>query len=169
MLCVCVCICACVTLRSTVYHVSEPVSLCKQFVYLYIQSLRSGSSRPVLTAIQYQHASADDKLHPVILKWWSLSLPAFLMVVIIFLAGPGAAQVLWGPRPHNDSALIKECSQHWALVQQKIKALWKYCKHGPCPKMETLAKGGATIKTPERHQRLLSIKTEDPPRLGKVR
>lgn len=84
---------------------------------------------------------AYDKLDPVILKWWSLSLPAFLMEVIIFLAELGAAQVLWGPCPHNDSALIKECSQHWARVQQEIKAVWKHCNHTPCPKMETWARG----------------------------
>lgn len=53
---------------------------------------------------------ACDKCDPVILKRWSLSLPVFVMWVIIFLAEPGAAQVLWGPCPRNDSALIKERS-----------------------------------------------------------
>lgn len=48
-----------------------------------------------------------------------------MMVVIIFLALPRAAQVLWGPCPCNDSALITGCSQRRAWVQQ----ISKHCEN----------------------------------------
>lgn len=69
----------------------------------------------------------DNYLGPVILKRWSLSLPAFLMDAIIFLAELGAGQTLWGPRPCNDTYLTKQ-HKHWAGDRQEIKALCKCCK-----------------------------------------
>lgn len=57
----------------------------------------------------------DNYLGPVILKRWSLSLPAFLMDAIIFLAELGAVRTLWGPRPRNDTYLTKQ-HKHWAGV-----------------------------------------------------
>lgn len=61
---------------------------------------------------------------PVILKRWSLSLPAFLMNAIILLAELRAVRALLGPCPGNDSYLIK-LHKHWAGVRQEIKALCK--------------------------------------------
>lgn len=61
---------------------------------------------------------------PVILKRWTLSLPAFLMNAINFLAELRAVRTLWGPCPCNDSYLIK-LHKRWAGVRQEIKALCK--------------------------------------------
>lgn len=85
---------------------------------------------------------------------------------LFFWQSRGQPQVLWGPCPSNDSALIKERSQHWATVQQEIKALWKHCKIQPVSQNGDLSEGGGveetsvTLKTRERHQRLVSVKTE---------
>lgn len=66
-------------------------------------------------------------LAPVILKRWSLSLPAVSMNAIVFLAELGAVWTLWGPRPRNDSYLIK-LHKLRAAGRQEIKALCKYYK-----------------------------------------
>lgn len=66
-------------------------------------------------------------LGPVILKRWSLSLPAVLMNAIILLAALGAVQTLWGPCPRNDSDLIKQ-HKLWLGGRQEIKVFCKYCK-----------------------------------------
>lgn len=94
----------------------------------------------------------------MILKWWSLSLPAFLMDVIIFLAGLGAAQVLWGPCPRNDSAIIKEHNTG-PESSRKSKLCENTANAAHEPKMETLT-SSATIRTQGRHERLVSITTE---------
>lgn len=67
---------------------------------------------------------ACNHLGPVILKRWSLSLPAVVMNAIILLAELGAVRALWGPRPRNDSDLIKQ-HKLWVGGRQEIKA---FCK-----------------------------------------
>lgn len=77
------------------------------------------------------------------------------MVVIIFPAELGAAQVLWGPCPRNDSALIKECLQHWDRVQQGNQSSVKTLQTQPLPQNEDLSEGwsGGKTQPPLKHRR----------------
>ena len=104
-----------------------------------------------------------DNSDPVILKRRSLSLPVFLMEVIIFLAELRAAQVLWGPCPRNDSALIRESAHNTGLQSnRKSKLCENTAKYDPSPKNRDPSEGqhGGELQTLQRGQRSVTIKTE---------
>lgn len=73
------------------------------------------------------------------------------MNAIILLAELGAVQTLWGPRPRNDSDLIKQLNS--GLEADRKSKLFANSVSGPRPKMEA-SPSSTTIKTQQRHQRL---------------